>query len=293
MIYSHKIKLTLPNFKKIPNHALTHYVSDAYPTKIKAKKALSGFAPKPMIKRKKLNTKNTPDMTIEIVDIMRPTHNPKMPRDKVRNNIDKAAIARFFNNEAPKSREEQIQNWRMTVVAMLDKLDQIKAEYAAEIADAERELLIEFVESVRGPKAKVNMSRPAKKESDSYGSLFPFDDEEYYGAPVHYEDEDVFYLVPFDYEAEIAEYNLLHNEASSNNQMNDDTFVGINSIDATAEDKFERLFFENEVNAHKLDIFEKKMRRTNQERSMTKIHKGQLRRNMHRLVFDAFRSRQK
>lgn len=249
-------KIYSPSFKNIPNHASTHYAADAYPTRAVTAKTVAGFAPKPMIQRK-TSRKSQPILaSVHAVVTSQETFNPKMPRVAFRKNIDKAARARYFDNDVLPSRAEiaqdKLDTWLMQTMFELENADIAKAEQNYKEIRA-------FVESVRAPKPTANIT-PDMSELD-----WRIQDEYDYDYDADYD--------PFAEELLMEQMYEAHYEPE---------YVGINSIDATEEDKFERLFFENEVNAHTRDVFEKKMARANQ-----------MRRDKRRQIYQEFLSRHK
>lgn len=115
-----------PNYKKIPNHALTQYAYSIYPTHPAVRKVVDGFCKNPTPQRKMsrdarpLTTIQTPIAPIASKQLQ------KTKRSKFRKNINKDALAEYFDNKP--TREQAIQQWRDMVVAELDATDKIKYE---------------------------------------------------------------------------------------------------------------------------------------------------------------------
>lgn len=299
LIYTH-------NFKNIPNHALTHYVSDAHNTAKTAPKTVKGFAKKPAIQRKASNAPRPVIASITPITKPKSIFTIKMPGTKFRKNIDKLALAEYFDNSAAKDiRTENKQAWLERAVAEVNAASAAKEkelDWNVDSSDYKtREAIREFVESIRPnvpvfrPEFDYLSPKPSiSDESDvDYSSLF---EDLIDAVEANYTPQDVYpdYYEPVVFFQGLQEGDEFEDELfaervieSSSEQRN------INSIDTTAEDKFERLFFENEINKHVLDAFKKKMRKAPQERSMTKMHNGQLRRDMRKMAFDAFRTHQK
>lgn len=113
------------NFKKIPHNASTHYAYSIYPSKPVSQQTQAGFVPKPNLQRKTSKESKIifrTDIKIEQAG----TANPKLERNTLRNDIDKAAIAEFFRSTAM-SYEEQKQENLEALVAELESADAAKA----------------------------------------------------------------------------------------------------------------------------------------------------------------------
>lgn len=111
--------LSMPNYKKIPNHASTQYAYAIYPLKPIIQKTHDGFAPRPIIQRKA--TKDTHPLNAA-QPATHPVANPTAPkkRGKFRKDINKDALAAYFDNTNQISESAQ---WIADTVAELDAAD--------------------------------------------------------------------------------------------------------------------------------------------------------------------------
>lgn len=110
--------LSTPNYKKIPNHASTQYAYAIEPLKPIAEKTHTGFAPRPNVQRKA--TKDARPLNAAQITVA-PTYvqKTKKKRAKFRKNINKEALAKYFDNE----KQATAQQWLATVVAELEQRD--------------------------------------------------------------------------------------------------------------------------------------------------------------------------
>lgn len=297
LVYSH-------NFKNIPNHALTQYVSDAHATFKTAQKTVKGFAQKPAIQRK---TSEAPRPVIaSIAPITKPksVFNVKMPSTKFRQDINKEALAEYFDNDIKDIWLENKLAWQEQAVAEVDAASAAKElEWMVDSSDRNtRESIREFVE-----KSVFDFEKRGRNISISHRFMPEFD----YLCPEPSIDVDYSSLfedlieaaeanyIPQDIYPDYYEPVIFFQSPQEGDEFGEDFFaervtessseqVGINSIDATEEDKFERQFFANEINAHIFDVFEKKMRQTPQVRSMRKRAPGQLRRDFRKVLYTEF-----
>ena len=215
------------NSKNIPNHASTHYSYDIYPAKPVTPKTQAGFAPKPMIQRKTVKDAR-PLVQAEKI-ILGPIVEAPKTRHKFRKDINKEALAQYFDNDVLPSRaeiaQEKLDTWLMQTMFELENADIAKAQQ-----QVTEEEILKFVAS------------HVEDSMLQYFAQYTFDKKPY--------DIDEGTYDPW---AKIAEY--AHDLDWTENKVRANQYVGINSIDATKEDKFERLFFENEVNASVADHF--------------------------------------
>lgn len=162
-----------PNFKKIPNHALTHYISDAYPTAKVRIQTYAGFPPRPQVQHKSHSDIKPKITQSQYVETPRATFKPKMFRNGFHNYINKEALAKYFDNDIPPSRAEVAQDkldtWLMQTMFEMENADIAKAEQDF----AEYEKIRAFVESLRTPKPTPT---PGK-----HTSIWDDDDDEYRG----------------------------------------------------------------------------------------------------------------
>ncbi|MDE6250980.1 MAG: hypothetical protein K2M34_05125 [Alphaproteobacteria bacterium] len=144
MAHIYSIHLVLPfSLKRIPKHASTHYTLTVYPTKDITPKTQKGFAPKPAAQRK-TSKKARPLAVAKPVPTPVATPKAKKQRSKFRKNINKPALAAYFDNDVKMSRAAAVQQWQNAVVAELEAADKI----AAQKADIARQELRQFVESI-------------------------------------------------------------------------------------------------------------------------------------------------
>lgn len=111
--------LSMPNYKKIPNHASTQYAYAVYPLNPIIQKTHDGFAPRPIIQRKA--TKDVRPLNA-VQPATHPVANPtaQKKRDKFRKDINKDALAAYFDNTNQISESAQ---WIADTVAELDAAD--------------------------------------------------------------------------------------------------------------------------------------------------------------------------
>ena len=114
----------------------THYEYSIYPTKTSTPKTQDGFAPRPMIQRKAVKdarplVEHETIILGPIVEAGPIVEEPK-PRSKFRKNIDKAALAEYFDNDVLPSRaeiaQEKLDTWLMQSMFELDWIDIEKAK---------------------------------------------------------------------------------------------------------------------------------------------------------------------
>lgn len=110
--------LSIPNYKKIPNHASTQYVCAIQPLKPIAEKTYKGFAPRPIAQRK-ITKDARPLNAAQITVASTPVQKTKKKRAKFRKNINKDALAKYFDND----KQATSQQWLTTVVTELDAAD--------------------------------------------------------------------------------------------------------------------------------------------------------------------------
>lgn len=158
-IYS--IHLVIPfdlGIRIIPKFASTQYSYDIYPTKHKTPKTHAGFVHKPMIQRKSVKDERPITPTEKI--ILGPIVEAPKTRGKFRKNINKDALAKYFDNDIVPSRaetaQEELDTWLMQTMFELDWAD---IEKAKQIATEEE--IRDFVEAVRNPKNIALIEVPA------------------------------------------------------------------------------------------------------------------------------------
>lgn len=135
--------IQMPNLDKVPKNTTTHYTFTIYPDTHFAPAPQTGHAPRPQIQRKA--TKDARPFTPAEKVILGPIVEEPKPRSKFRQNIDKAALAEYFNNDCLPSREEQIEAWHQSVVAELEAKEAI----AKAKAEREQEELFYFVAQLK------------------------------------------------------------------------------------------------------------------------------------------------
>ena len=116
------------NSKNIPNHASTHYSYDIYPAKPVTPKTQAGFAQKPMIQRKTVKDAR-PLVQAEKI-ILGPIVEAPKTRHKFRKNINKEALAQYFDNDILPSRaeiaQEKLDTWLIQTMFELENTDEQK-----------------------------------------------------------------------------------------------------------------------------------------------------------------------
>lgn len=134
MAHIYSIHLVSPlSLKRIPKHASTHYTLTIYPTKDIAPKPSKGFARKPGVQRKTI--KNVSPFAVEkplakpvAKSVTKPIAKAKKQCGKFRKNINKHALAAYFDNDVKLSRAAAIKKWQDAVVAELEAADKIAAQ---------------------------------------------------------------------------------------------------------------------------------------------------------------------
>lgn len=123
---------------KISNNAVTHYAYKAYLTMSAANKIIAGFVPRPSIQYK-TSKDARPVAEITVIAEQSPART-KEPRGKSRQNINKDAIAKYFDiaiNDATIDQEKWLEEmmasiaqeeWLEDVMTELDTADKIKEQ---------------------------------------------------------------------------------------------------------------------------------------------------------------------
>lgn len=193
-IYS--IHLVLPfsiTGKHTPNNAPTHYTFTVHPSKDIAPKTKKGFAPKPVAQRK-TSKKARPLATAKPVSTPVTTPQVKTQRGKFRKNINKRALAAYFDNDEKLSRAAAIEQWQNAVVAELEAADKIAAQNAYDLqAD------IEHHYNIMGREPISDYGIHDEYDIDPNDDLYfgNFDDPELINRPnnnTEIDEEDDFYL---------------------------------------------------------------------------------------------------
>ncbi|MCM1294469.1 MAG: hypothetical protein NC311_02815 [Muribaculaceae bacterium] len=135
--------LNSPNYKKIPNHASTQYAHTIYPLTENAPKPVSIPVRHPMGNTRKIIA-HTDRPAIDAPIAITPTTKTYQPkhRSKYRNNVNKAALAQYFDN-TPSASEQ----WMADVISELETHDTNRAS----TINADNESLRQFVETSRAP----------------------------------------------------------------------------------------------------------------------------------------------
>lgn len=142
----HNIRILplLHNTNKIPHNANTHYAYNVFPVMTPVPQTSAGAVRKPMIQRKGVKDARplpTPKQTTKPgIATMVIEYRPAFRKD-----IDKEALAAYFDNDVLPSHVELKQENLAAMVAELEAADVQKA--AAKAKDEEK--LFKFVESVR------------------------------------------------------------------------------------------------------------------------------------------------
>jgi len=154
--------LNTPNYKKIPKNALTQYAYDIHPTVQNAKEPDNASKSRPAFGPRKIIAHPGKPAVIAPKDIIPTpkTFYPKLFRSNSRNDVNKAALSKYFDN-TPTPQEE----WIADVVAELNRQDALRAA----AAHAAQESLRQFVESKRNPQPDFKGISELDKQSADTG----------------------------------------------------------------------------------------------------------------------------
>lgn len=134
----------IPNTKKIPRNAITHYTFMVNMPAQNITKQTNVTPQHPAHGSRKIIAHADTPKIIAYTDETPVQNAPKQTphRSKYRNNVDKAALAKYFDNTPTR-----LDEWRANIIAEFDIRDTMRAA----ATHAEHESLRQFVESVRNP----------------------------------------------------------------------------------------------------------------------------------------------